>query len=68
MAAGFAGETHAVNDASAAAELLSSLLRPRDTVLVKGSRGIGLELVADALRADPQQAARGEPVAGPRAR
>jgi UDP-N-acetylmuramoyl-tripeptide--D-alanyl-D-alanine ligase len=47
---GFSGaETHGVSDASAAAELLPTLLRPRDTVLVKGSRGVGLERVAQAL-------------------
>jgi UDP-N-acetylmuramoyl-tripeptide--D-alanyl-D-alanine ligase len=38
-----------VPDASAAADLLGSLLRERDTVLVKGSRGVGLERVAEAL-------------------
>jgi UDP-N-acetylmuramoyl-tripeptide--D-alanyl-D-alanine ligase len=45
----FAGEIHCVPDASAAAELLPGLLRPRDTVLVKGSRGVGLERVAETL-------------------
>jgi UDP-N-acetylmuramoyl-tripeptide--D-alanyl-D-alanine ligase len=45
----FAGETHSVPDAAAAAELLPGLLRARDTVLVKGSRGVGLELVAERL-------------------
>src|ERR1700689_5118327 len=39
------GETHAVADAQAAAELLPELLQPNDTVLVKGSRGVGLERV-----------------------
>jgi len=48
-AGAFAGEAHAVPDAAAAAELLAGVLRPRDTVLVKGSRGIGLELVAQTL-------------------
>ncbi len=42
-------EVHGVSDALAAAELLSTLLQPRDTVLVKGSRGVGLERVAQAL-------------------
>ncbi|MBA3809782.1 MAG: UDP-N-acetylmuramoyl-tripeptide--D-alanyl-D-alanine ligase, partial [Solirubrobacterales bacterium] len=46
---GFAGETHAVKDAPAAAELLRGLLREDDTVLLKASRGVGLERVRDAL-------------------
>jgi UDP-N-acetylmuramoyl-tripeptide--D-alanyl-D-alanine ligase len=49
MGAGFAGEGHAVADARAAAELLPGLLRAGDTVLVKGSRGVGLEVVAETL-------------------
>jgi UDP-N-acetylmuramoyl-tripeptide--D-alanyl-D-alanine ligase len=54
---GFAGEAYAVTDASAAAELLESLLDDEDTVLVKGSRGVGLERVVGRLTAgagDPQ--------------
>ncbi|HEY5045283.1 MAG TPA: UDP-N-acetylmuramoyl-tripeptide--D-alanyl-D-alanine ligase [Solirubrobacteraceae bacterium] len=50
----FGGETHAVPDAEAAAELLGVLLREGDTVLVKGSRGVGLERVARALVAEGQ--------------
>jgi UDP-N-acetylmuramoyl-tripeptide--D-alanyl-D-alanine ligase len=42
-------ETHSAPDAGAAAELLGGLLRPGDAVLVKGSRGVGLELVAETL-------------------
>jgi UDP-N-acetylmuramoyl-tripeptide--D-alanyl-D-alanine ligase len=49
---GFDGELHRVPDAPAAAELLGGLLRPRDTVLVKGSRGVGLEVVAERLAGD----------------
>jgi UDP-N-acetylmuramoyl-tripeptide--D-alanyl-D-alanine ligase len=45
----FEGEGHAVADAAEAAALLPELLVPGDTVLVKASRGVGLEAVADAL-------------------
>jgi UDP-N-acetylmuramoyl-tripeptide--D-alanyl-D-alanine ligase len=44
------GEVHAVASAAEAAALVPGLLRPGDTVLVKGSRGVGLEVVAEALR------------------
>jgi UDP-N-acetylmuramoyl-tripeptide--D-alanyl-D-alanine ligase len=49
MRGGFDGEVHSVADAPAAAELLPGLLRAGDVVLVKGSRGVGLELIARAL-------------------
>jgi UDP-N-acetylmuramoyl-tripeptide--D-alanyl-D-alanine ligase len=62
MAAGFAGESHSVADATAAAELLPGLLRAGDSVLVKGSRGVGLERVSQALGASAERA--GEPVEG----
>jgi len=38
-------------DAIAAATLLIAIAKPRDTVLVKGSRGVGLEHVVEAVRA-----------------
>jgi UDP-N-acetylmuramoyl-tripeptide--D-alanyl-D-alanine ligase len=75
MHAGFSGETHCVEDARAAAELLASELRDGDTVLVKGSRGVGLEHVGEALGAAPGRtheavggAAAGGIAAGPRRR
>jgi len=43
------GAHHHVDDARAAAALLPDLLEPGDTVLVKASRGVGLEVVAQAL-------------------
>ena len=49
--AGFGGESLAVETAEQAAALLPSLLRPHDTVLVKGSRGVGQERVAERLQA-----------------
>ncbi|MFI4984782.1 MAG: UDP-N-acetylmuramoyl-tripeptide--D-alanyl-D-alanine ligase, partial [Solirubrobacterales bacterium] len=62
MREGFAGETHCVGDARAAAELLGVQLRDGDTVLVKGSRGVGLEHVGEALVAARKRAR--EPVGG----
>jgi UDP-N-acetylmuramoyl-tripeptide--D-alanyl-D-alanine ligase len=47
--AGDAGEHVHADDAPAAAELLRARLEPGDTVLVKGSRGVALERVAEAL-------------------
>jgi UDP-N-acetylmuramoyl-tripeptide--D-alanyl-D-alanine ligase len=41
---------HAVDEAAAAATLAGEVVKPGDTVLVKGSRGVGLEVVAQALR------------------
>ena len=49
IAEGFGGEVHAAGDATEAAELLPGLLAVGDVVLVKGSRGVGLELVCRAL-------------------
>jgi UDP-N-acetylmuramoyl-tripeptide--D-alanyl-D-alanine ligase len=71
----FAGEARSVADAQAAVELLRTLLRERDTVLVKGSRGVELERVAEALGATRAQtlepaaeAGDAVPAAGPRRR
>lgn len=47
----FGGELHGADDAAAAAALVRELVAPGDTVLVKGSRGVGLEVVAQGLRA-----------------
>jgi UDP-N-acetylmuramoyl-tripeptide--D-alanyl-D-alanine ligase len=47
----FDGESHSVADAGEAAALVPELLKPGDVVLVKGSRGVGLELVCSALGA-----------------
>jgi UDP-N-acetylmuramoyl-tripeptide--D-alanyl-D-alanine ligase len=65
MGAGFGGQVRAVPDARAAAQALPALLREGDTVLVKGSRGVGLELVAQALSG---AAAAPGMLAGPRSR
>ncbi|MBA2766307.1 MAG: UDP-N-acetylmuramoyl-tripeptide--D-alanyl-D-alanine ligase [Solirubrobacterales bacterium] len=40
---------HATGDAAQAAALVRELVEPGDTVLVKGSRGVGLEVVARTL-------------------
>jgi UDP-N-acetylmuramoyl-tripeptide--D-alanyl-D-alanine ligase len=50
-AARFGGEVHTVADATEAAALLPGLVRAGDVVLVKASRGVGLELVCQALSA-----------------
>jgi UDP-N-acetylmuramoyl-tripeptide--D-alanyl-D-alanine ligase len=47
-------EVHCARDAEEAATLVPTLLRAADTVLVKGSRGMRLELVAEALSGSAQ--------------
>ena len=46
----FDGELHSVPTRPTAAQVVPELLRAGDVVLVKGSRGVGLELVCRALR------------------
>jgi UDP-N-acetylmuramoyl-tripeptide--D-alanyl-D-alanine ligase len=45
----FGGESYTAADAAEAADVVSRIVRPGDVVLVKASRGIGLETVAEAL-------------------
>jgi UDP-N-acetylmuramoyl-tripeptide--D-alanyl-D-alanine ligase len=49
----FDGESYAVADAVEAAALAGELVADGDVMLVKGSRGVGLEVVAEALQAVP---------------
>jgi UDP-N-acetylmuramoyl-tripeptide--D-alanyl-D-alanine ligase len=51
MTESFAGEAYAVADAGEAAAIVPELVEPGDVVLVKASRGVGLELVCEALSA-----------------
>ncbi len=65
IAEGFGGEAVVLADAQAAARRLGELVRDGDTVLVKASRGVGLERAADAVRAarERQDVPRGGAVA-----
>jgi UDP-N-acetylmuramoyl-tripeptide--D-alanyl-D-alanine ligase len=51
MTSAFSREAYPVGDARAAAALVPTLLREGDVILVKGSRGVGLEAVCRALTA-----------------
>jgi UDP-N-acetylmuramoyl-tripeptide--D-alanyl-D-alanine ligase len=56
IADAFPGESRSVGSAAEAAPVLAGMLRAGDTVLLKGSRGIGLERILedlDELRAAP---------------
>ena len=47
-----AGSVVVADDRAAASEALRQIVRPGDLVLVKGSRGIGLDTVVDMLKAE----------------
>jgi UDP-N-acetylmuramyl pentapeptide synthase len=64
----FGGEAHALADAEAAGVLVGELLRDGDTVLVKGSRGVGLERVSAILAERRGGAARSHALSGTGAR
>ncbi len=49
MAESFGGESYGALTAAEAAPLVRDLVRPGDVVLVKGSRGVGLEIVCSSL-------------------
>jgi UDP-N-acetylmuramoyl-tripeptide--D-alanyl-D-alanine ligase len=51
LARDYGGEN--VPDAAAAAERIGDIVKPGDVVLVKGSRAVGLEVVAEALTGVP---------------
>ena len=55
----FDGELHTAPDARAAATIAAELVAPGDTVLVKGSRGVGLERVVERLAQSPAVAGGG---------
>ena len=52
--AGLGGRASVATDKFEAAAAVSADLRPGDVVVVKASRGLGLEVVAEQLRGEPQ--------------
>ena len=58
-------EVHHADDVMEAADALASLLRPRDVLLVKGSRGMALERAIEVVKGKLQ--AQGEATEAPRA-
>jgi UDP-N-acetylmuramoyl-tripeptide--D-alanyl-D-alanine ligase len=50
-AAAFGGESHEADTAAQAAEVAADLVEAGDVILVKGSRGVGLEVVTERLAA-----------------
>jgi UDP-N-acetylmuramoyl-tripeptide--D-alanyl-D-alanine ligase len=64
MADAFGGESYSVADAAEAAAMLPEVLEPGDTVLVKASRGIGLEVVTEAVARPAQPANAGTEAGG----
>jgi len=64
MLGSFGGEAHLAADAAEAAALAVVLVEPGDVVLVKASRGVGLEVVAEALAAGERGEAGGSPAVG----
>jgi UDP-N-acetylmuramoyl-tripeptide--D-alanyl-D-alanine ligase len=63
MLEAFDGDFYAVADAAEAAALVGELIEAGDVVLVKASRGVGLEVVAEALIAadDPSSGSSDDP-------
>jgi UDP-N-acetylmuramoyl-tripeptide--D-alanyl-D-alanine ligase len=64
IAEGFAGQVRLAHDAAEAASLAAALVEPGDVVLVKASRGVGLELVCRTLRTAAEDAGRAAARAG----
>jgi UDP-N-acetylmuramoyl-tripeptide--D-alanyl-D-alanine ligase len=67
LAVDYGPDVH-VPDADAAADALREALGPGDAVLVKGSRAVGLERVAELIASDAASSASRPGAAGPRGR
>lgn len=50
MASGMGGSIYVFSDIKDAAEFLNDIIKPGDTVLIKGSRGMKMEYIVDYLR------------------